>query len=62
MMYGVLHTEAHVGVMCVEADEQVLSTATHHTDTTIVAIHTSYKKYGFAKKYLPLGVKNINMV
>ncbi|MCQ2128083.1 MAG: hypothetical protein MJZ08_01440 [Bacteroidaceae bacterium] len=48
MMYGVLHTEAHVGVMCIGADEQVLSTDTHHTDTTNVAIHTSYKKYANA--------------
>ena len=47
-MYGVLHTEAHVGVLCGGTDEQVPSTATHNTATTIVAIHTSYTKYANA--------------
>ena len=47
-MYDVLHTEAHVVVMCVGADEQVPITHTHHNNTTIVAIHTSYKKYADA--------------
>ena len=48
MMYGVLHTEVHVVVMYGVADEQVLSTTTHHTATTVVAIHTSYTKYANA--------------
>ena len=48
MMYGVLHTEAHVVVRCVGAWEQVPIADTPHNNTTVVAIHTSYKKYANA--------------